>query len=93
MMQHYKFFLDLYSWLIFYMQHISIKRILTTQNIIKMTKTLELQSPTEDILISPSKDSNEIADEKIKMKKHMGLMEGVAIILGIIFGSGKYLFE
>lgn len=56
-----------------------------------MTQTLELQSPTEDNLISPSKDSNEIADEKIKMKKHMGLMEGVAIILGIIFGSGKYL--
>lgn len=58
-----------------------------------MTKTMELQSPTEDNLISPSNESNDIGDEKIKMKKHMGLMEGVAIILGIIFGSGKYLFN
>lgn len=54
-----------------------------------MTKTIEMQSPTEDNLISPTKDHNEIGEEKIKMKQHMGLMEGVAIILGIIFGSGN----
>lgn len=54
-----------------------------------MTKSFELQSPTEDVLISPSRDHDETGDDKIKMKKHMGLMEGVAIILGIIFGSGK----
>lgn len=28
--------------------------------------------------------------EKNRMKKELGLLEGVAIILGIIFGSGKY---
>lgn len=54
-----------------------------------MTKSVELQSPTENKLISPDMDHKEICDGKIKMKKHMGLMEGVAIILGIIFGSGK----
>lgn len=27
--------------------------------------------------------------EKIRLKKQLGLLEGVAIILGIIFGSGK----
>lgn len=26
--------------------------------------------------------------EKVQMKKQLGLLEGVAIILGIIFGSG-----
>lgn len=50
-----------------------------------------MQSPTEDNLISPTIDHNEIGEEKIKMKQHMGLMEGVAIILGIIFGSGNYI--
>ncbi|XP_063989482.1 large neutral amino acids transporter small subunit 1 [Diachasmimorpha longicaudata] len=29
--------------------------------------------------------------EKIRMKKQLGLMEGVAIILGIIFGSGIFI--
>lgn len=58
-----------------------------------MTKTLELQSPTEDVLISPSRDQDETGEDKIKMKKHMGLMEGVAIILGIIFGSGNFFYN
>lgn len=57
-----------------------------------MSKLLELQSPTENKLISPDMDTSEL-DGKIKMKKHMGLMEGVAIILGIIFGSGMWLFH
>lgn len=56
-----------------------------------MTKSIEMQSPTEENLISPTKDHNDIGEEKIKMKQHMGLMEGVAIILGIIFGSGNYI--
>lgn len=29
--------------------------------------------------------------EKVQMKKQLGLLEGVAIILGIIFGSGNFL--
>lgn len=29
--------------------------------------------------------------ERIKMRKQLGLLEGVAIILGIIFGSGIFI--
>lgn len=29
--------------------------------------------------------------DKVKMKKQLGLLEGVAIILGIIFGSGIFI--
>lgn len=32
---------------------------------------------------------DEALDGKIRMKKEIGLLEGVAIILGIILGSGK----
>ncbi|XP_066143386.1 Y+L amino acid transporter 2 [Euwallacea fornicatus] len=51
------------------------------------------KSPTEDHLISPADPAPnaEGLNEKIKMKKHMGLLEGVAIILGIIFGSGIFI--
>lgn len=51
-------------------------------------QTKDVQSPTENKLL-PEMSLDEIGDDKIKMKKHMGLLEGVAIILGIIFGSGK----
>lgn len=48
----------------------------------------DLGSPTE---LLPS-DNNDVSDEgKVKMKKQLGLLEGVAIILGIIFGSGKLI--
>lgn len=58
------------------------------------SKVENLQSPTEVKLIGAlemeaPEDAN---DGKIKMKKHMGLLEGVAIILGIIFGSGMIIF-
>ena len=33
--------------------------------------------------------AGEKGEEKVKMKKELGLLEGVAIILGIIIGSGK----
>lgn len=37
------------------------------------------------------KTANEDASsDKVRMKKQLGLLEGVAIILGIIFGSGWY---
>lgn len=58
------------------------------------SKTENIQSPTEVKLIgSLEMETPEDADDgKIKMKKHMGLLEGVAIILGIIFGSGRYYY-
>nr|AAP76305.1 amino acid transporter [Aedes aegypti] len=68
---------------------------------------IELHSPTEDVLVSPGTESlppienGAIAgsgtidggggNERVKMKKELGLLEGVAIILGIIFGSGIFI--
>lgn len=61
-----------------------------------MVAPKELNSPSEVGLISPAVEQMErMMDEddgKVKMKKQLGLLEGVAIILGIIFGSGKYKF-
>lgn len=43
------------------------------------------ETPTgEQPLVSPT-------SEKVQMKKQLGLLEGVAIILGIIFGSGIFV--
>lgn len=47
---------------------------------------MDLPSPTELNSITPDNEKG----GKIKMKKQLGLLEGVAIILGIIFGSGNY---
>lgn len=47
--------------------------------------------PSEMALIS-GQGTSPIIEEKVKMKKQLGLIEGVAIILGIIFGSGKSLY-
>ncbi|XP_060526412.1 Y+L amino acid transporter 2 [Cylas formicarius] len=52
----------------------------------------EPQSPAENNLITPSEGHTMgIIDEKIKMKRHMGLLGGVAVILGIICGSGIFI--
>lgn len=56
-----------------------------------LDKMGDLNSPTEQVLISPVVEQMERVndnEDKIKMKKQLGLLEGVAIILGIIFGSG-----
>lgn len=56
--------------------------------------TKELKSPTEMPLISPVEENHKAPkivsppEEKVRMKKELGLLEGVAIILGIILGSG-----
>lgn len=59
-----------------------------------MVHTKELNSPTEMELISPTeeRDLSLVDDDngKVRMKKELGLLEGVAIILGIIFGSGEF---
>lgn len=47
-------------------------------------------SPGSDVppsQIGENKDDN----GKVQMKKQLGLIEGCAIILGVIFGSGKCL--
>ncbi|XP_063909553.1 Y+L amino acid transporter 2 [Zophobas morio] len=54
--------------------------------------TKVVKSPTENRLISPAETPREeMVEEKVKMKKQLGLLEGVAIILGIIFGSGIFI--
>lgn len=40
---------------------------------------------------SENDQNTSIAPEKVQMKKQLGLLEGVAIILGIIFGSGIFI--
>jgi hypothetical protein len=64
--------------------------------------TLELPSPTEMVLVSPDspeslppvsiEDGQEtvVSTGKVHMKKELGLLEGCAIILGIILGSGNH---
>lgn len=51
-----------------------------------------VQTPTGAPLVSPS---SEVAPNenngKVQMKKQLGLVEGTAIILGIIFGSGIFV--
>lgn len=56
-----------------------------------MTKQIEeLPTPSDKLLISSATTpAEETATEKVKLKKGLGLLEGVAIILGIICGSGK----
>lgn len=54
-------------------------------------KTNKVQSPTsETVLMTPMTETTP-CDEKVRMKKQLGLLEGVAIILGIIFGSGIFI--
>lgn len=54
-----------------------------------------VQSPTEAPLVSPTSDvapaDNKCDNGKVQMKKQLGLMEGTAVILGIIFGSGIFV--
>lgn len=48
--------------------------------------------PTEgSIDVVPSNKSDNGDNGKVQMKKQLGLVEGTAIILGIIFGSGETL--
>ncbi|CRK91868.1 CLUMA_CG005489, isoform A [Clunio marinus] len=61
-----------------------------------MTKLIELNSPTDTVmeLVQSPNGSIPPAEEKherVQMKKQLGLLEGCAIILGIIFGSGIFV--
>lgn len=53
-------------------------------------KDLQLiNSDDEGSILSPS-DNQQKPMGKVQMKKQLGLLEGIAIILGIIFGSGTF---
>lgn len=60
--------------------------------IMSSRNTNSIKSPTENVLIVDSPQGND-DDGKVKMKQQLGLLEGVAIILGIIFGSGTILLQ
>lgn len=59
------------------------------------------ESPKETQLITSDDESQNLKKidknvndtNKIQMKKQLGLLEGIAIILGIICGSGKVLYD
>lgn len=53
----------------------------------KQQGEVELPSPSDKLLINPVAASVG-DDDKVKMKKQLGLLEGCAIIVGIICGSG-----
>lgn len=58
------------------------------------------ESPKETQLITSDDESQNLkkidknvnGTNKIQMKKQLGLLEGIAIILGIICGSGKVIY-
>lgn len=61
-----------------------------------MVKQIPHESPSEMQLMTPTEDQTFIRkrghdEDKVQMKKQLGLLEGVAIILGIIFGSGIFV--
>ncbi|XP_022919716.2 Y+L amino acid transporter 2 [Onthophagus taurus] len=54
--------------------------------------TTTVSSPTENKLITiPLENIEDENKDEVKLKKELGLLEGVAIILGIIFGSGIFI--
>jgi hypothetical protein len=66
-------------------------KVLQSSVIATMSETPMLSSPN-----SLTTGNNEFAlgekgesDKRVRMKKQLGLLEGVAIIIGIIFGSGN----
>lgn len=56
-----------------------------------MPGIIELNSPTETVMELVGKTPGAEGNERMKMKKELGLLEGCAIILGIILGSGIFV--
>lgn len=54
-----------------------------------MSSTKDDAPPAEKLSILKTTD-DETKSEKVQLKKELGLLEGIAVILGIIFGSGIY---
>lgn len=64
----------------------NIRRIPNSETTEPLTAELQpLKKPS--LQLSANHESED--DGKIKLKKELGLLEGCAIILGIIIGSGK----
>lgn len=54
------------------------------------TKDIQLINSDDEGSIRLPSDNQQKPMSKVQMKKQLGLLEGVAIILGIIFGSGMF---
>ena len=52
-----------------------------------------LASPANSVETPNGQTDKDKTSDKVQMKKEIGLLEGVAIILGIIIGSGKTSLE
>lgn len=59
--------------------------------------SVAVQSPSSSDVGSPTADSVAALQpdntDKVQMKKQLGLIEGIAIILGVIFGSGNCILQ
>jgi len=55
----------------------------------RMTSEMQREKSASATLMSMKDPYDKDGDDRVRMKKQLGLLEGVAIILGIIFGSGK----
>lgn len=64
------------------------KRVPTSETTEALTAELEPMTPREE---KPPGEVSEDEPEKTQLKKELGLLEGVAIILGIIVGSGIFI--
>lgn len=56
--------------------------------IFRMVTEISEDTPREQPMMELQEEK---MTDKVQMKKQLGLLEGVAIILGIIFGSGNFL--
>ncbi|XP_063856225.1 putative L-type amino acid transporter 1-like protein MLAS isoform X3 [Scylla paramamosain] len=64
------------------------KRVPTSDTTEALTAELEPMTPKEE---RPPGEVGEDETQKTQLKKELGLLEGVAIILGIIVGSGIFI--
>lgn len=53
-------------------------------------KLSEMEIPETEPLNAETETKKKSSNESIHMKKELGLLEGVAIIVGIIIGSGLH---
>lgn len=57
-----------------------------------MSKSAEPNSPTSEGLLSSSEKGKEsITEERVQLKKELGLIDAVGIIVGIVVGSGIFV--
>lgn len=56
-----------------------------------MSKSAEPNSPTSEGLLSSEKGKKSTTEERVQLKKELGLIDAVGIIVGIVVGSGIFV--